>query len=1171
MKPGIPWSVKGIEGKAREVAKDAARAQGMTLGEWLNQKILDAAHEDADLKSRATRKKASSSVSSDNSKPVTRTKPTIAKARTSAPASSASIENTEIVRKLDELVGRLSNIDAFEARREPEPAHVLSSHHSSMDETANTLAMQRLLDRIEKGENYTTKAVNTLGEKVERIGERVEEIAERPLDLKARELPGFSALEGAVRNIVEHIDKSEKQSREVMSKLQSRIIELDGKFQQPEQDSGKPHIIADLETRMQELAARVEQASTSQPETELKSLFEARLRELAERIDTVRHSTESMSQKAQATASKAVEEQAAAIENRLAHLVEQAEMKLAESGPGDKGMISLQAEISNLHTRFEEVRQQAASEQEVRALRTALDKLSSRVDETPALEPIAQIEHRIAELSEQLQKVSAATDYQPQFGALEERVHALDSQLAAASTIAPQADPYLMEKMGSLEQRLAATEGQLGSLATIESAVQKLFASLEENRAEARAMVEGFQSGTTSFSEPSAELKALEEGLAAVRENAQSADQRTQETLEAVHETLAQIITKLSEIDSTAKSGPRQSNQVSQAVTGNAAQDFTESLAEASAAIAQGDRAAPAVPDVEIGSGGADAGEYSPFGLPGDISPIPAPSFNDHASVAQQAQAESSDWLSVVRSHMAANHGVNPAVDGFSSSASAMAHADGHTDFIAAARRAASSATPNAPAGAMMTDFGTISPNAGSDKERSRLSALLSRSKTGSGSSAKASQTADGSSRKRLVLAGAVLLAAVSAYAANSGMFSPQPVKQSSLEVPAVVSTQEPVSTSSVVPSQAVVELPASAPPVEIPSQAQNLTEGQTDPITTASVNTEQTTDPLLSNAPSALGQSLATANAPVEQAENLPEEIGTAELRQAAMSGDASAQFIVASKYLEGRVIGRSHEKAAQWYLRAANAGLAAAQYRIGTLYERGSGVPQDRFQAMSWYAKAATQGNVKSMHNLAVMSADTTSGKADMARAAKWFAAAAEHGLPDSQYNLAVLNERGIGVQKNINEAYKWYALAAKRGDRDAISKAEALNKSVDQATLAQIDAVVAAWQPKEPVREANLVAVSDPTWGVNGDSQQQASAQPVPVPQPATQAPVETLTASDQVKLAQKLLAQKGFDAGEADGQMGSRTANAIRLYQLRSGLPVNGSVSRQLLEHLQQGLI
>ena len=41
MSSGGPWSVKGIDPRARARAKTAARKQGMTLGEWLNRVILD--------------------------------------------------------------------------------------------------------------------------------------------------------------------------------------------------------------------------------------------------------------------------------------------------------------------------------------------------------------------------------------------------------------------------------------------------------------------------------------------------------------------------------------------------------------------------------------------------------------------------------------------------------------------------------------------------------------------------------------------------------------------------------------------------------------------------------------------------------------------------------------------------------------------------------------------------------------------------------------------------------------------------------------------------------------------------------------------------------------------------------------------------------------------------
>jgi len=41
MPSGAPWSVKGIDPRARATAKTAARREGMTLGEWLNRVILD--------------------------------------------------------------------------------------------------------------------------------------------------------------------------------------------------------------------------------------------------------------------------------------------------------------------------------------------------------------------------------------------------------------------------------------------------------------------------------------------------------------------------------------------------------------------------------------------------------------------------------------------------------------------------------------------------------------------------------------------------------------------------------------------------------------------------------------------------------------------------------------------------------------------------------------------------------------------------------------------------------------------------------------------------------------------------------------------------------------------------------------------------------------------------
>src|ERR1700742_112790 len=47
MSAGAPWSVKGIDPKTREIAKDLARRSGMTLGEWLTHVISEDNGDDA--------------------------------------------------------------------------------------------------------------------------------------------------------------------------------------------------------------------------------------------------------------------------------------------------------------------------------------------------------------------------------------------------------------------------------------------------------------------------------------------------------------------------------------------------------------------------------------------------------------------------------------------------------------------------------------------------------------------------------------------------------------------------------------------------------------------------------------------------------------------------------------------------------------------------------------------------------------------------------------------------------------------------------------------------------------------------------------------------------------------------------------------------------------------
>ncbi len=113
--------------------------------------------------------------------------------------------------------------------------------------------------------------------------------------------------------------------------------------------------------------------------------------------------------------------------------------------------------------------------------------------------------------------------------------------------------------MSHFNERVAAVNWRIGHLATLENAMGQLYRALEGGRAEMSAVAENVaarvahgvfaQYGAGGVGAASPELRALEDGLAAVRATSAQADQRSQETLAAVHETLEQIIAKLSELE----------------------------------------------------------------------------------------------------------------------------------------------------------------------------------------------------------------------------------------------------------------------------------------------------------------------------------------------------------------------------------------------------------------------------------------------------------------------------------------------------------------------------------------------------------------------------------------------------------------------------------------------
>ncbi len=1105
MKPGIPWSVKGIEPETREAAKEAARRSGMTLGEWLNSKILD---------------------STDAPEPA----PMARHQRPSAGHGEASI-------RLEDIAEQLSRI----ARREQNTAPSGYVSETRLEDEEN---LAKVLNRIESNERQTVEAFTAVNERLAVLSRQVLQTAKMPTLAKAED-PAFKSLETAVRNIVEHIEISERRTRDSLKTMQDRMAEM----AQRATASGSEQVLqsapafTSLETRLNELASRVERSEHKSDEG-LSDILRRELSQLAERIESVRQSSELLASKAQTAAVQTSQAELREIEKRILSLLKEAQTAFSGQGSSSNAELQrLRAEVGALNQRIDGARADTASERDVHALRIALEQLSTRVAQGSDMRPLADMDRRLVDITQRLEQGQQAARSNPQLGDLERRMAELDHRLEEAMRHQGdvQAQLALEQKISEVADRVGQTEHQLGHLETIERAINQLFDSVEQSRGWAKDVAEEAANrmadrlmnaphATPLALGNSPELQALEEGLRAVRESAISADQRNQETLQAVHDTLAQIVTKLAELETAA---------IGQQVAAAAVQgqQFTVPQPPQDSAWRNASRHAEPEPEALAPDQGLAPAQ-----------PAPASAAPEAPFSAGHAAPEANpllDWLS------------NPALSSASVDESPLADdpeaaAD---DFIAAARRAAH-------ASAQKSILAGLAPGAKSSRKFS-LPFLQGASKPAKGSHTgeklppeikHAGKTA-GSKRRTLILAGLVLLAAVSAFSFN--MLN-KPQKTSSVVAPAVVEGAVQSGTWPK-PGSAVAPAAGAASQVLAKKTADSLLSGNPggpgskDDILTGSLPVQKT-DATLASLVAEPGVSPADREMP-------PEEIGTEALRRAAESGDPSAQFIVATRYLDGEGVPQDVNQAAHWYQKAALAGSAPAQYRLATLFERGRGVPRDPATALVWYQRAAEQGNLKAMHNAAVIAAGSEAGKPDYDIAYKWFLAASRNGLKDSQFNLAVLYERGLGTRASVDEALFWYLVAARQDDADAKKRAEVLSQNLAPAVVEAVQAKAKAWVPQQPPANANVVTIQDTAWQGYPSLTQIQSAPPASVQQVAANGPVG---------LTQQLLNRLGYNIGVPDGKLDARTTNAIRLFQLQSGMPVTGEVSEALISKLQANL-
>jgi localization factor PodJL len=1062
MKSGGPLNLRGLCPKAREAADDAARRAGISVGEWLNE-LIQRSRNDSGALMRQPDSKEEDYANVGSPDDPTKPDNAAAKGNQAAKRHNRGYEREHVLAR-----------EASLAREEFDDVHSrLEKLTSQLDRIARSDASGQSAPP-----EYQYRGVERTGESARQPSPSLASAstgAEPPIDLRSleRQLPYIT----------------------------NRIESL-----QPAHDFEK--LIAVFRRDLLDIGRQITQALPRQAIESLGQQVEA----LAERIDHSRQSGADL-------------KVLAAVERRLAEAWDALHrLTTAESLVGFDESIKVLAQKVDLII----ARQDPAALQQLEIAIGALRGVVSHVASSDALGRVAEDVRMLAVKVDALASNAASG---PAGSALECRIDNFAGAMLACAE-AGHAGPHALEKLLSavieklernrlsqtdhaafhrledhialLIQRLDASDAQLGNLQSIERALADLLVQIDRAHAEPATV--------DAIAHEVAEIKLGE--------------QRTQDSLEAVHSAVEQPVNRLAMIEGDIRDAAKPVKARSDPPSVSATEKPPKPPPEPDAAMDTAPWSMPIGASLSLVA--TDGARRAHTRRP-PIDPTLPP---DHPLEPGSAGVlRSPSIVERIAASDPAGGAAKPATAG---------DASDKQDFIAAARRAVQAAA--APGGREVR----------SDARRWRLSRKTSETRASRSSHA-----------RKLLVSGCVMLITVGCL--EIALHMPQG-ERLAIEAPAV--TEQPLPSparpkaisSSVAPSKGSAAMPAPAAPSDSAPAA--ITKRPHDSGTAAPVapNDDRvppplaqappltpnsiTVSPLLAPSPTTSTSSptpepastpaptsaptLAPASAPAPQLtarrpaditgtlpsrvpppppplpisaapasplqsetsqasiskpaiENLPVTIGGPTLRAAAIAGDTSAEFEVALRFAQGRGVPSDQQQAAHWLELGAQQGLAPAQFRLGSFYEKGIGVKKDLAEARRLYLAAATKGNAKAMHNLAVLCAEGVNGPGDYQTAAQWFHKAAERGITDSQYNLGVLYERGSGEQQDYAEAYKWFALAADQGDGEAAAKRDEIAAELDQQTLEAAELAVKAWKAEPQPDDAINVKVPRGGWDV------------------------------------------------------------------------------------------
>lgn len=1034
MSAGVPWSVSAVDPDTWEAAREAARREGLSVGEWLEAAIRE--------NSRGSHGRGRNPATNfdhrldDLAEQINMLARRNVQARPNPvmqpPRDSGSEQITSSIDALSERIDQM--LEGMERAQRNNGREEIGAAIRKLDSRIETI----LLDRPSRGrESGVDTKLDEMARVISQMSERLErEVSAVAIAPVSQPIPTADELDAAVAEIMERqsmLDGTPMRRAPMRAPAAAPIAPTANPMPQFAAFERQLKTIADEMQSLRETNAKNTSASISELRRDIAELAHT-MAELAPRrtLESLEQTVDALTRKIDRATQNSRQDSRPA--QAVLTALDEIRVALANVRPAES-FISVEGDLNALSDKLDVINAKSIDGTTIARIQNQMQEVRDLLSNALPADNLQAVVAQIETIASKIDRISTPDDSGVRniVGALEQRIDALAHKIeqTALQPVQVSQDPEafdrihqrldslqglldkvenpmgLEETMRNVVERLDASEAKLAGLGVIERGISDLSSQFDKARGNAMDVAE--RAAKTALRELHAARQTMPQQVAAAQAATQSADADMPAAKPLAGEPVpARRVTQIS-------------------TPAEAQQRFTRS---APVTIQSKDETVPT------------------DGLPADYPLEPgsgAP--RSRPTPVQQRIAQSE----------AAVADITPRTNDANAKTS---------DFIAAARRAARAAAAE----------NTTETATGEQTKRGALSGVFARS-------------------RRAVLLGLVVAmlgfsvvrffdVSLLTKLVSSNSETPAPAPAPAPTPPAEQSPQ-PVEPPTFVPeSQQRSSVPnffadptlGSLPPRSGDITPQNIVSTFGMPQLEASLTTQSTKQaPRVQQAP--LQTQNAAANPQAPEKTETSTGINDA-LMKAAASGDAEAAFEIGERLMAGRGVETNLPDALKWFERAVARGSAAAAFKLGMAYEKGQGVARDRARARTNYVLAAESGHLKAMHNLAVMMVEDGGTKPDYTNAIPWFRKAAERGLRDSQYNLGVIHARGLGAGQNLTESFLWFSLAANQGDAEAAKKRDDVAARLDQQTLAAAKLAVQAWTAK-PSDESVNAPRAKPEW--------------------------------------------------------------------------------------------